>query len=218
MCTWQRIDRLPRTLELLASQEVPAVLYIWNNNRRAADRLDALLAHSPVPVQSVHSSRNVGSFARFYLARDLAERHDTILFIDDDQDFDRSMVADQLSSFAPESLAGWWAFTYRPGARSYAERERVETPLEPADYVGVGGMVADSAVFADPDLFRCPRRYWFVDDIWLSFHAAHARGWKLRRSLAHFRFDPDGLDVDATLTMTKIRMFRYLKRRGWAVG
>ena len=91
MCTWQRIERLPRTLELLAAQDVPVVLYICNNNRREADRLDALLAQSPVPVQSVHSSRNVGSFARFYLARDLAERHDTILFIDDDQDFGRSI-------------------------------------------------------------------------------------------------------------------------------
>ena len=79
-------------------------------------------------------------------------------------------------------------------------------------------MVADSAVFADADLFRCPRRYWFVDDIWLSFYAGHVRGWKLRRSLAHFRFDHDDLDVDATLTMTKVRMFRFLKRRGWAVG
>lgn len=218
MCTWQRIERLPRTLELLAAQEVSVALYIWNNNRREADRLDALLAHSPVPVQSVHSSRNIGSFARFYLARDLSDRHDAVVFVDDDQDFGPSMVADQLSSFAPGSLAGWWAFTYRLGARSYAERDRVETPFERADYVGVGGMIADPAVFADPELFRCPRRYWFVDDIWLSFYAGHARGWPLRRSLADFTFDPDGLDVDATLTMTKIRMFRYLKRRGWAVG
>jgi hypothetical protein len=218
MCTWQRIERLPRTLERLGEQDVSVVLYIWNNNRREADRLDELLARSPVPVQWVHSSRNVGSFARFYLARDLSDRHDTVLFVDDDQDFGRSMVADQLSSFAPESLAGWWAFTYRPGARSYAERDRVETPFERADYVGVGGMVADAAVFADPNLYRCPRRYWFVDDIWISFYAGHIRGWQLRRSLADFTFDHDDLDVDATLTMTKIRMFRYLKRRGWAVG
>lgn len=218
MCTWQRIERLPRTLELLAAQDVPVALYVWNNNRREADRLDALLAHSSIPVQSVHSSRNIGSFARFYLARDLSDRHDAVLFVDDDQDFGPSMVADQLSSAAPGSLAGWWAFTYRAGARSYAERDRVETPFERADYVGVGGMIADSAVFVDTELFRCPRRYWFVDDIWLSFYAGHVRGWPLRRSLADFTFDPDGLDVDATLTMTKIRMFRYLKRRGWAVG
>lgn len=218
MCTWKRIDRLPRTLEMLAEQDTATTLYIWNNNPREAQRLDALLARSPIPVQSVHCSRNIGCFGRFYLARDLAAVQVPVLFVDDDQDFGRSMVADQLASFEPQSLAGWWAFTYRPGARSYAERERVETPRQPADYVGVGGMVADATIFRDDALFRCPRRYWFVDDIWLSYYASHIRGWRLRRSLAEFRFAADELDIDLTLAMTKIRMFRRLKRRGWDVA
>ena len=218
MCAWKRVERLPRTLELLAEQETAATLYVWNNNRRAAERLDSLLARSPIPAQSVHCSRNIGCFGRFYMARDLADAHDAVLFIDDDQDFGQSMVADQLASFESESVAGWWAFTYRPGARSHGERNRVETALQPADYIGVGGMIADAAIFRDPRLFTCPRRYWFVDDMWLSYYASHIRGWQLRRSLAEFRFASDGLDLDLTLGVTKIRMFRYLKRRGWDVG
>ena len=218
MCAWKRVERLPRTLELLAEQETAATLYVWNNNRRAAERLDSLLARSPIPAQSVHCSRNIGCFGRFYMARDLADAHDAVLFIDDDQDFGQSMVADQLASFESESVAGWWAFTYRPGARSHGERNRVETALQPADYIGVGGMIADAAIFRDPRLFACPRRYWFVDDMWLSYYASHIRGWRLRRSLAEFRFASDGLDLDLTLGVTKIRMFRYLKRRGWDVG
>jgi peptidoglycan/xylan/chitin deacetylase (PgdA/CDA1 family) len=219
MAVWKRIERLPRTLELLAEQDLPATLYVWNNNRREAERVDRMLARSPIPAQSFHCPRNIGCFGRFYLARELAGTHDAVLFIDDDQDFARSMVADQLGSFVPRSLAGWWAFTYRPGARSYAERDRVEAPLELADYVGVGGMVADASVFTDPGLFRCPRRYWFVDDVWLSYFASHIHGWTLRRSLAEFEFAPDdGLDIDLTLAATKKRMFRYLKRRGWSVA
>jgi hypothetical protein len=218
MCTWKRIARLPRTLEMLAEQDTPATLHVWNNNRREAERLDALLARSPIPAQSIHCSRNIGCFGRFYLARDLAHAHDAILFIDDDQDFGRSMVADQLASFTSSSLAGWWAFTYRPGARSHGERVRVETPLQHADYVGVGGMVADASIFTEPELFRCPRRYWFVDDIWLSYYASHVHGWQLRRSLGEFQFASDWHDLDLTLGTTKMRMFRYLKRRGWAVG
>lgn len=218
MCTWKRVDRLGRTLELLADQEAPATLYVWNNNRREAGRLDALLAKGPIPAQAFHCDRNIGSFGRFYLAHDLADWHDVVLFIDDDQDFGRSMVADQLASFRPKSLAGWWAFTYRPGARSYAERDRVDAPFARADYVGVGGMVADAAVFRDPALFQCPRRYWFVDDMWLSFFATHVHGWELRRSLADFEFADDGQDLDLTLFITKVRMFRYLKRRGWTVA
>jgi hypothetical protein len=218
MCAWKRIERLPRTLELLAEQETAATLYVWNNNRRATERLDSFLTRSPIPAQSVHCSRNIGCFGRFYMARDLADAHDAVLFIDDDQDFGPSMVADQLASFESESVAGWWAFTYRPGARSHGERNRVETPLQPADYIGVGGMIADAAIFRDPGLFACPRRYWFVDDMWLSYYASRIRGWRLRRSLAEFRFASDGLDLDLTLGVTKIRMFRYLKRRGWDVG
>jgi hypothetical protein len=218
MAVWKRIERLPRTLEMLADQDLPATLYVWNNNRREAETVDRVLAQSPIPAQAVHCPRNIGSFGRFYLARELAGKSDAVLFVDDDQDFGRSMIADQLASFVPGSLAGWWAFTYRPGARSYAERDRVDAPLDPADYVGVGGMVADASVFTDPRLFRCPRRYWFVDDMWLSYFAGHVHGWTLRRSLAEFEFASDGLDIDLTLATTKRRMFRYLKRRGWSVA
>jgi hypothetical protein len=216
MCTWKRIGRLPETLHMLAQQSVHASLHVWNNNPREAEHLDSLLQDSPIPAESVHSARNIGAFGRFYLARELAETHKAVLFIDDDQEFGPSMVADQLASFAPRTLASWWAFTYRPGARSYAERDRVSAALARADYVGVGGMVADSAIFRDSALFGCPRRYWFVDDMWLSYFAA-MRGWSLRRSTAEFSFVADGQDLDPTLVMTKIRMFRYLKRRGWQI-
>lgn len=218
MCTWKRIHRLSRILEMLAEQDPPVSLYIWNNNARRSGDVDSLLAQSPIPVQSVHCRRNIGSFARFYLARDLASTHEAIIFIDDDQDFGPSMTADQLASFAPESLAGWWAFTYRPGARTYAERDRVEAPLAAADYVGVGGMIADSSVFEERSLFLCPRRYWFIDDIWLSYYAGHVMRWQLRRSCGEFTFARDTLNIDRTLGATKARMFRYLKRRGWDVA
>jgi hypothetical protein len=218
MCAWKRIERLPRTLEMLAQQEMPASLYVWNNNRREADRVDTFVAGSPIPAQAVHCSRNIGCFGRFYLAREIAHAHDKVLFIDDDQDFGPSMVGDQVASFGDRSLAGWWAFRYRRGARSHGERDRVEIPLKPAEYVGVGGMVADATIFTDRGLFRCPRRYWFVDDMWLSYYASEIRGWQLRRSLAEFQFAPDGHDLDLTLGVTKIRMFRYLKRRGWNVA
>jgi hypothetical protein len=217
MAVWKRVERLPRTLELLAEQDLPATLYVWNNNRKESGIVDRAIRASPIPAQSFHCSRNIGCFGRFYLARELAGSHAAALFVDDDQDFGPTMIADQLASFESKSLAGWWAFRYRTGARSYAERDRVDVPLGPADYVGVGGMVADASVFTDPRLFRCPRRYWFVDDIWLSYFAGHVRGWSLRRSLAEFDFAVDGLNIDTTLAATKRRMFRYLKRRGWSV-
>jgi hypothetical protein len=218
MCAWKRVERLPRTLELLAEQETSATLYVWNNNPREADRIDALLANAPIPAQSVHCKRNIGGFGRFYFARELANTHDTVLFVDDDQDFGQMMVREQMASFEPDSLAGWWAWTFLPGARRYGERKRVETPLEPADYVGTCGMVSDARIFRDSDLFRCPRRYWFVEDVWLCYYARHVHGWRLRRSGAEFTFVSDERNIDATLRATKTRMLKYLKRRGWDVA
>ena len=51
-------------------------------------------------------------------------------------------------------------------------------------YVGTGGMVADTGVFTDDALFACPPRYWFMEDIWLSYYARAVRGWQLYRSSA----------------------------------
>ncbi len=218
MCTWNRVSRLPHTLELLAEQDVPASLFVWNNNRRERERVDDVIAASPIPAHVVHCRRNIGSFARFYVARSLAQVRDAVVFIDDDLEFGPSMVAEQLASFAPKTLTGWWAFRYRPGARTYGERDRVDTPFEPAEYVGVGGLVADASIFTEPRLFECPRRYWFVDDMWLSYYAGHVKGWQLRRSRAEYEFASDYHDLDLTLGPTKTRMLRYLKRRGWAVG
>jgi hypothetical protein len=216
MCTWKRVERLPRTLQQLALQDAPVKLHIWNNNRHEAERVDAALARGAIPARSVHSSRNIGGFGRFYLARELARSHDVVLFVDDDQDFGPTMISDQLASYAAESIAGWWAFTFRPDRRSYRERDRVETPLAPADYVGTCGMVVDPAIFLDAGLFRCPRRYWFgVEDLWLSYYASHVRRWPLRRSRAELTFVSDDKDIDLTLGATKLRCFRYLLRRGW---
>lgn len=216
MCIWKRITRLPRTLEQLALQDTPAKLYVWNNDRRAAEHVDEMLTRSPIPVESAHSTRNIGGFGRFYVARELAAKNDAVLFIDDDQDFGPTMVSDQLGSHTHGSISGWWAFTFRPDARSYAERDRVETPLAPADYVGTGGMVVDPSIFVDSHVFRCPRRYWFgVEDLWLSYYASEIHRWPLRRSRAEFVFVSDGKDIDLTLGATKLRMFRYLMRRGW---
>ena len=68
VCTWRRIERLPRTLELLAAQDVPVQACIWNNSPER-DRVDAAAARAGIPVSVYHSPRNIGGFGRFYLAR-----------------------------------------------------------------------------------------------------------------------------------------------------
>ena len=185
---------------------------IWNNGPdRAAVNAAAVAAQVPVMVH--HSRRNIGGFGRFYLARQAAEAgHPAVVFIDDDQDFGSTTISELVGHHRPRSLSGWWAFRF-PQA-NYSRRVPAE-PGEMASYVGTGGMIVDTTVFTDERLFRCPRRFWFVEDLWLCFVASHLAGFELFKSPAHFELTEDGRDQYLSLGHTKWKFLRYLLRQGW---
>ncbi len=219
MCVWQRIDRLAETLSLLEAQEAVQVdLYVWNNNRAAVARVEEIVrttACRRVRVVLTHSARNIGGFGRFYLARELSEHHSSVVFVDDDLVFSSDAVRRLIEEHRPCSLASQWAFRLLD-PNDYDRREPLE-PGERADYCGTGGMIADSSIFRDERLFRCPRRFWFIEDLWLSFHASHVLGWELRKSGVSFEELDDGLNQFGYLHRRKSRFLRYLVRRGWDV-
>ena len=76
-------------------------------------------------------------------------------------------------------------------------------------------MISDTQIFLEPGLFNCPRRFWFVEDLWLSYYADHMLGWSLFKSGASVLTAPDDLGQFLTLGATKDLMFRYLVRQGW---
>jgi hypothetical protein len=214
-CTWRRLDRLHGTLAQLAAQDVPVQALVWNNSPDRG-RVDAVARSAKIPVVVYHSPRNIGSFGRFYLAREAAgQGHHSVIFIDDDQDFGPGTVRDLLSARRPRALTGWWALGLR--SADYGSRF-LAAPGEAASLMGVGGMIADPAVFLDSRLYRCPRRYWFFDDIWLSYVAGHLCGYDLVRVGADFKFDESADDENAlyrTLGKVKGNFLRYLIRQGW---
>ena len=214
-CTWRRLDRLQCTLTQLAAQDIPIQALIWNNSPDRA-KVDSAVRKSRIPVAVHHSERNIGGFGRFYLAREVAERgHDVAVFIDDDQDFDTGTIRELLSAHRPRSMSGWWAFSFH--SADYNSKFRPE-PTESASLIGTGGMIVDTAVFRDARLFRCPRRYWFVEDLWLSYVAGCLWGYTCFRSPAGFAFHESAEDNHAqyrVLGHTKVRLLRYLVRRGW---
>jgi hypothetical protein len=212
MCTWRRLERLPRTLEQLAAQDVAVQALIWNNNPETT-RVDAAAAAAAFPVAVHHSARNIGGFGRFYLAREAAEAgHRSVIFIDDDQEFEPTTIRELVEHHRAHSLSGWWAFRF-PGG-TYGRRVPA-APGESASYVGTGGMIVDTAIFRHARLFRCPRRYWFVEDLWLCYVAHHLAGFDLFKSPAHFEIAEDGCDQYLALGHTKWRFLRYLIRQGW---
>lgn len=213
-CTWHRLGRLPRTLEMLAAQDIPVQAVIWNNSPDE-ETVDKAVASAPLPVTVHHSPRNVGGFGRFYLAREAAAAgFDRVVFIDDDQDFGPETIRELGAACPPRTLSGWWAF--RLPQSDFWHQEEV-APGATASYVGTGGMAADAAVFLDPGLFRCPRRFWFVEDLWLCYFASHLAGYRLVKSPASFQMIEDGRNQFIALGWVKQRFMRWLLRRGWVL-
>ena len=212
LSVWKRLERLPHTLGQLAAQEIAVQVLIWNNSSERG-LVDAAAASAALPVVVHHSPRNIGGFGRFYLAREVAEAgHPTVVFVDDDQDFGARTVTDLVNYHRPRSLSGWWAFRFL--GDNYGERVPA-SPGETAHYVGTGGMISDTAVYRTPRLFNCPRRFWFVEDLWLCYVAQQHFGYDLSKSPAQFEFADDGRDLHLSLGRTKWTFLRYLARRGW---
>ncbi len=217
LCVWQRPERLARTIDLLASQSRSAELHVWNNNRSARAHVDRVVAAAAaLPVRVTHSSRNAGGFGRFYLARALADRHPFVVFVDDDQTFGPGFLDTLLAEAAPRTIVGFWAFHL--GSRSDYGTRTPARPGERVRYCGTGGLVADARIFREPGLFRCPRAYWFAEDLWLSYYADHVLGWQLRKSRVEIALDDDGRDQFRHLYPTKNRLLRHLVGAGWEIS
>jgi hypothetical protein len=211
-CTWRRLERLPLMLEMLAAQDVAVQALIWDNSGQP-EIVDKAVADARIPVAVHHSSRNIGGFGRFYLARSAAETgHEAVVFLDDDQEFGPEAIRNLIGALKPRSISSAWAFRFT--GKHYYTRERC-APESDAHYLGTGAMVADAAVFTDLRLFTCPRRFWFAEDLWLCFVAQHLNGYALSSNSAPLEEVPDGRNQWIRLWWVKDRLRRYTARRGW---
>lgn len=188
-------------------------LYVWNNNAKTVKQIDRMAADAAIPVTVIHSKTNIGGFGRFYYARELADKYKYIIFIDDDQMLGESALATLWREAGPNRISGWWAYNFLT-SRSYWLRLRALRGRTAA-YIGTCGMIADSSIFKDDRLFECPKEFWFVEDLWLSYFASHVHNWQLQRSWAKFWFLPDAKNQFAGLMSQKGRFLRYLRSCGW---
>lgn len=215
VCLWKRQHRLDSILRMLARQSVDCDLYLWNNDPSQQEPIEATVAaaeNAPGRVLLANSPVNIGGFGRFFWASQLAADHPYVVFVDDDEILDDHSVSTFGSEFAPGTIRSAWAFRFTQ-RRNYWRRRPVGTG-EPAKYCGTGGMVCDTAIFADERLFRCPEEYWFCEDIWLSYLASTAFGWRLSKSAAEVGWLLDDAAQYPGLHRTKSAFFRFLNRTG----
>lgn len=217
MCTYRRPERLSTTLDQLASQvDCKIKLYIWNNKFEHRRQIEEAIACFPELDVTLHNSRkNIGGFARFYVARKLSPTYPAVVFIDDDVELSPRSLSTLICEFKPETIHSFFTFCFT-SKRSFFKRF-VPKRGEEADYCGTGGMICDTSIFRQPDLFKCPSKYLFVEDVWLCYYASHVLGWKLYRSFTDIKIIYDDRNQYPGLRQTKEEFFQYLRAEGWDI-
>ena len=216
MCTWRRLERLHRTLAMLESQRnVDVKLFIWNNNCLRRKSLDTTIkSYNGIEVEVIHSLYNIGGFGRFYAARQISDKYPSVVFIDDDQNLEEDAISRLWLEREESSISSVWAFNFTDPIE-YLNRSPAD-PGEPATYCGTGGMVCPSWIFEKGALFEnCPRKFWFIEDLWLSYFANHCLGLNLRKSKAQIRIEDDGKDQAGRLLSLKDEFLQKLVAEGW---
>jgi hypothetical protein len=215
VCMWKRQYRLDSILRMLARQSVRCDVYLWNNDPTQQDAIERTVAdaeNAPDRVFLATSPANVGGFGRFFWAAQIAADYPYVVFVDDDEIVDDHSISTFASEFAPGTIRSAWAFRFTQ-RHNYWRRRPVGIG-EPAKYCGTGGMVCDTAIFRDERLFRCRDEYWFCEDIWLSYLASTAFGWRLSKSAAEVGWLLDDAAQFPGLHRRKSQFFRFLNRTG----
>ncbi|WP_349899491.1 glycosyltransferase family 2 protein [Parafrigoribacterium soli] len=218
VCLWNRPERLAEVLRIVDSQHTTRRLrlVLWNNDARNLEYYRSVIAgFTPLAaldsVEFVNSPTNIGGMGRFVAARELVARGYTGHFImmDDDQNFTPSFVEDLLAVAHPGSFAGVWAWT---NSGAYWNRSQLETTGAPADHVGTGGSICDSALVTDERFFTAiPTRFLFMEDIWMS-HYVQRNGGRLTMVSSPFEFTMSELDQGHALFPYKEEFYRWLQR------
>jgi hypothetical protein len=115
-------------------------------------------------------------FARFYLARELAQQgYEKIIFVDDDEVLPNSFIQDCHAQYNEEYVKSFYAHKFE---NDYWKKVRLK-PRELGNYAGTGGLICSSKIFLDDKLFDCPEKYHIIDDLWFSHYILKFTDYKI---------------------------------------
>ena len=170
MCTYLRFKNLPKTYDDLIKQtNLDFDFYICDNSnkdphilnttKKSSDRLNFNLF-----IKEYYNEYSI--FGRFFLAKELAEQgYEKIIFVDDDQRIPETFIQDCYDQYESNSIKSFYAHKI---TNDYWGKIRLK-PDEIGNYAGGGGLMCDSKLFLYEDFFKCPKKYYVLDDLWLSY-------------------------------------------------
>ena len=213
MCIWKRVSRLHKTIKDFQKQSHQYFdVYFWNNDYSQKNDVDNIIKKLNFKSNIYHSLINEGGFGRFLYAKDIYGKYKTIVFIDDDQNFDENFILNFKNQFKLKSAHSWYCWKLDG---SYWNRTRVGNEEE-GDYCGTGGMMIDSTIFKNELVYQIPEKYKFVEDLWLSYIVKNIFGWKLYGINQNITFDIDKLDQFNNKNLKEIKgdFWKYLINSG----
>ncbi len=212
MCAWKRVDNVGVTIREIQAQNLNIDVYIWNNNYYEKNKLEQEINQFDF-VKVFHSPKNIGGFGRFYISKTLLNlSYKRVIFLDDDQVLPDQYLSTLISEHKPKSVVTSWGYVIK-NKNNYWDRFD-PGPGEEVDYAGTRGLVVDINLFKVPEMFECPKKYWFVEDLWLSY-VARNQGYNLIRSSTQSITPDDGKDQSQKRLMVyrKNSMLRFLIRK-----
>jgi GT2 family glycosyltransferase len=184
MLTWQRLEKLPDSLEMLSNQtNKDFTLYISNSNSEEVSRVEEAVNpfKEKLTINLTHDSNEIYSFRRMFIGKELAENgFDVILFLDDDVLIPTSYVEQCLSHFEPNSYKSAYAWQFLENGRNYyRKRIRINNLNSTVHYCGTAVAMVDAKIFLSNDLFLVSSEAYQIEDLWMSYYADHILNWKL---------------------------------------
>lgn len=221
MCTWKRPERFQKTLDLLVQQtNKDFSFFVWNNNLNISNQIDTIseLYKDKLNVNIIHSQENVGGFGRFLMAKSLIDKFNKFIFIDDDQVFSNEMINIFLAHYDENSVKSRWAFRFN--SINYVDRHKINVSDVNVHYCGTGGMIVPSKLFRNDELYKIPKEFLFVEDLWLCFIANHYCNMNIISIADNFLLqEADGKDQSTIdFLSVKSKLLNYLiTNRGWKI-
>jgi glycosyltransferase involved in cell wall biosynthesis len=198
MCTYVRFENLKLTLTCINNQtDKNFDFYIVDNSNQNEKLLKYLDKYKGNLNISVHNYQNdFKQFARFLLARDLAEEgYEKIIFIDDDEIIPNTFIEECHRQYEPNVVKSFWA--HRINARYQRKIKIVGDEL--GNYAGTGGLICEAKLFLNEDFFDCPEEYWIIDDLWLSYYILKFTDYEIKELRTYITFKPDDKATFMTL-------------------
>lgn len=183
MCQYKRVEYLSRILKTIQAQTIAnrIVIHIVNNNIDKWEDIKSVVKSidiSPVRFTLCNTGNNYYGYARFLRVKQLLKTKflPYVIFIDDDQEIPPTWVEDMYKLKKPMTYSAWYGRIFEPSKPLYWNSIITHTAITNNtnsatiyDYAGTCGCIVDTRIFMTDILFRCPKKYRCVEDLWLSF-------------------------------------------------